>query len=226
MNCQQLLGRWLALALCALLVGCATAPPAYDYTAFRAAKPASILVMPPINSSPDVKATNSVWAQTAAPLGEAGYYVLPIAVVAEIFRENGLSNPPEAQQASPAKLREFFGADAALYINVKHYGTSYQVIGSESRVTVEARLMDLRQSALLWEGSATASTAEQQQSSNAGLVGLLVKAVVNQVIGTLTNASHPIAGLANQRLLLAGRPAGMLFGPRSPHFGKEGAAIK
>jgi hypothetical protein len=226
MTCMQWLARWAALGLSALLVGCATPPPAYDYTAFRAAKPASILVLPPINSSPDVKATNSVWAQTAAPLGEAGYYVLPIAVVAELFRENGLSNAPEAQQASPAKLREFFGADAALYLNVKQYGTSYQVIGSESRVTVEARLMDLRQNTLLWEGSATASTAEQQQSNNAGLVGLLVKAVVNQIIGTVTNASHPIAGIANSRLLTAGRPAGLLFGPRSPQFGREGAPAR
>jgi hypothetical protein len=29
-----------------------------------------------------------------------------------------------------------------------------------------------------------------------------------------------MAGLASQRLLAAGRPNGLLFGPRSPNYGK------
>ena len=211
----------LALVGVAVLTGCATPPPPYDYTAFRQAKPATILVMPPVNQSPDVKASNSVWAQTAIPLAESGYYVVPVTVVAETFRENGMVNPEEAAQASPEKLRSFFGADAALYLAVKQYGTSYKVIGSDSRVTVEGKLVDLRTGQQLWDGSATASTAEQQQSSGGGLVGLLVKALVTQILESSTNASHPMAALANQRLLAAGRHAGMLFGPRSPLYGKD-----
>jgi hypothetical protein len=211
----------LGLLAAAVLTGCATPPPPYDYSAFRQAKPASILVMPPINQSPDVKATYSVWAQTALPLAESGYYVIPVTVVNETFRENGMVNAEEAAQASPDKLRAFFGADAALYIAVKQYGAAYKVIGSESRVTVEGKLVDLRTGQQLWDGSATASTAEQQQNSGGGLVGLLVKALVTQILESSTNASHPMAGLANQRLLAAGRPSGMLFGPRSPLYGKD-----
>lgn len=220
------LRRLAALAGAALLVGCATPPAPYDYSAFRAANPKSILVLPPLNQSPDVKASNSVWAQTVVPLAESGYYVMPVALVAETFRENGLANPPEAHEANPAKLREFFGADAALYLNVKQYGTSYKVIASDTTVDVEARLMDLRSGAKLWEGSARASSSEQQQSSGGGLVGLLVQAVVKQIIESATDAGHPIAGIANQRLLAAGRPTGMLFGPRSPMHGKEGQPVK
>lgn len=47
------------------------------------------------------------------------------------------------------KLREIFGADAALYMDIKQYGTSYSLITSESRVTAEARLVDLRSGQLL-----------------------------------------------------------------------------
>ncbi|MGQ0524004.1 MAG: GNA1162 family protein, partial [Betaproteobacteria bacterium] len=125
-----------ALALATLLSACATPPPPYDYSAFRAAKPASILVMPPLNNTPDVKATNSVWAQAVVPLADSGYYVVPISVVAETFRENGLNNAAEANQANPAKLREFFGADTALYVNVTQYGTSYKVITSDTTVAI------------------------------------------------------------------------------------------
>lgn len=212
------------LAVMAMLVGCATPPPPYDYSEFRKANPKSILVMPPLNQSPDIKATNSVWAQAVVPLAESGYYVVPISVVAETFRENGLANAPEAHQAAPAKLLEFFGADAALYLNVIQYGTSYKVITSDTTVAVEAKLVDLKSGALLWEGKAQASSAEQNQSSQGGLVGLLVKAVVNQIIASATDASHPMAGIANQRLLAAGRQNGLLFGPRSPLHGKEVSA--
>ncbi len=225
MNTRHLVFAAAAVAS-VLLTGCATPPPPYDYTAFRASNPKSILVMPPLNQSPDIKATNSVWAQAVIPLAESGYYVIPVALVAETFRENGLSNAPEANQADPKKLLQFFGADAALYLNVKQYGTSYKVIASDTSVEVEGKLVDLRSGATLWVGSARASSAEQQQSSGGGLVGLLVKAVVNQIIESATNAGHPIAGIANQRLLAAGRPAGVLFGPRSPQYGKDGQATR
>ena len=68
-------------AVAATLVGCASTPPKpYDYTAYRAANPQSILVLPPLNSSPDVKASNSVWAQAVFPLAESGYYVMPLSL--------------------------------------------------------------------------------------------------------------------------------------------------
>ena len=139
---------WVLLV--GLLTGCASNQTPYDYSALRAAKPASILVLPPLNQSPEVKATNSVWAQTVAPLAESGYYVMPITLVAQTFQENGLSNPADVHQVDPAKLRQFFGADAALYLNVGKYGTSYQIIGSETVVTLQGRLVDLRSGNLLW----------------------------------------------------------------------------
>ena len=71
----------LALGLTlALLGGCVTQTP-YDYTAFKQSKPRSILVMPPVNSSPDVQAGYSMLSHVTLPLSEAGYYVLPVAVV-------------------------------------------------------------------------------------------------------------------------------------------------
>ncbi|CAM5312141.1 DUF799 domain-containing protein [Thauera sp.] len=213
----------LAAAFAAALIatGCATPTP-YDYSAFKQSRPASILVLPPLNSSPDVAATYSMLSQVTLPLAESGYYVLPVSLVDETFRQNGLYNPPEMHEVAPQKLREIFGADAALYINIKQYGTSYAVLASESRVTAEARLVDLRSGQSLWQGEATASSAEGRSSSG-GLVGLLVQAVVAQIVESVTNKSHPIAGITSNRLLAAGRPSGMLYGPRSPNYQKDGS---
>ena len=203
-----------------VLQGCAAPPKPYDYTAYKEARPASILVLPPINGTPEVQATPSVMAQVTQPLAESGYYVLPVSLVDETLKSNGMHTPDDAQQIPVAKLREIFGADAGLYVKVSRYGSVYKVLNSETAVTLEAKLVDLRNGQLLWEGSASASSAEQNNSSQGGLIGLLVKAVVDQIISASTDRSHPMAGLASQRLLAAGRPNGLLFGPRSPNYGK------
>lgn len=216
-RCASLLAGALTLLV---LQGCATPPKPYDYTAYREAKPASILVLPPINATPEVQATPSVMVQMTQPLAESGYYVLPVSLVDETLKSNGMHTPDDAQQIPAAKLREIFGADAGLYVKVTRYGSVYKVLNSETAVTLEARLVDLRSGQLLWEGSATASSAEQNNNNQGGLIGLLVKAVVDQIISASTDRSHPMAGLASQRLLAAGRPNGLLFGPRSPNYGK------
>jgi hypothetical protein len=202
------------------LGGCATKAPPYDYTAFTKAKPASLLVMPPVNEAPDVNATYGVWSHATVPLAEAGYYVLPVTLVNETFRQNGVTTSSDAQDIPLTKLREFFGADAAVYIKIKKYGTSYSVVTSETRVEVEGKIVDLRSGVLLWEGKAVATSAEEQQQSQGGLVGLLVTAIVKQIIGVASDASYRYAGIANHRMLGAPRYNGVLPGPRSPDYGK------
>ncbi len=206
-------GAWAIAALLAL-GGCATAPKS-DYTEFLQARPSTILVLPPVNDAPDVKGSPAVWTHATRPLAEAGYYVYPVALVDETFRQNGLTMPSDIQQVAPQKLREVFGADAALYLHVSKYGTSYDVISSETRVTVQGRLVDLRSGTDLWSGSATSSSAEGQQNQG-GLVGMLVGAVVRQIIGSATEAGYKFAAVTDDRLLGAPRVNGILTGPRSP----------
>ncbi|MBV8604943.1 MAG: DUF799 domain-containing protein [Pelomonas sp.] len=220
----RLVARVLLAAPVLLLGACATQVKPYDYTAYKQAKPASLLVLPPVNESPDVSATGSVLAQTTLPLAEAGYYVLPVTLVDETLHQNGVNSPEDAQSLAPAKLREVFGADAVLYMKVKAYGSSYKVVASETAVALEARLVDLRSGQLLWQGVARASSAENNGSNQGGLVGMLVKAVVEQIVNHSTDASVRYAGIADQRLLSAGHVNGLLYGPRSPSYGKDPVA--
>jgi hypothetical protein len=208
-----------AAAALALLGGCATKPPSYDYAAFLRAKPATLLVMPPVNESPDIKASPSVWANATRPLAEAGYYVLPVTLVDETFRQNGVSTANDAQDIPYAKLREIFGADAAVYIRVKQYGTTYAVVVSDTRVAVEARIVDLRNGDLLWQGNGVASSAEQQQQQS-GLAAMLITALVSQIVATTTDSAYNYAAIADARLLGAPRANGVLPGPRSPLYGR------
>jgi len=180
----------------------------------------SILVLPPKNSSPDIKASYSFYSNTQRPLAESGFYVLPVTVVDEIFKANGLSVVDDMHQVNPQKLREIFGADAVLYIQIKDYGTKYFVIGSAAIVTAEAQLVDLRTGELLWQGKATASSEESNDNQQGGLAGLLVTALIKQVVGSTFDQSHEISKITNARLLSAGMPNGLMYGPRSPMYKK------
>lgn len=208
------------LGVCVLASGCASTGKSYDYTAYKQSRPHSILVLPPINNAPDVKASYGLLSQATMPLAESGYYVFPVTLVDETFRQNGLSTPADIHAVAPGKLREIFGADAAFYITITEYGTTYKVIVSDTRVTANARLVDLKTGAQLWEGTATASSSEQRNNSG-GLAGALVEALVMQVMNNVLDTSYDVAGLTSQRLLSAGRPNGLLYGPRSAKFEQD-----
>ncbi|MDN7957682.1 DUF799 domain-containing protein [Burkholderia orbicola] len=213
-----------ALSIAALLSACAQPVQRPDYTAFKKSQPRSILVLPPVNETTDVGATYGVLSQMTLPLAESGYYVVPVAVMDETFKQNGLTNATDIQATSPAKLREIFGADAALYSKITQYGSVYQLVDSTTIVSVSAKLVDLKNGDVLWqgEGRATGKEVGNNMSVNAfGIVGALVQAAVKQVAHSLTDEAHDVAGLTSSRLLSAGPPNGLLYGPRSPKYGTD-----
>ncbi|MCD2511428.1 DUF799 domain-containing protein [Comamonas endophytica] len=223
MPAHRIRRAWLGgagLLLCAWLTGCAAPQRTQDHSAFIAADPASILVLPPLNDSPEIEAGASVLSHATYPLAEAGYYVMPVALVHETFRQNGLEIAADIHAVPAARLREIFGADAALYITIDRYGTTYQVIDSATVVSARARLVDLRTGNLLWVGQASASSKEGSSGAGGNLTSMLLTALVNQIIQTSTEAAHGVAGVATRRLLAAGGPDGLRFGPRSPLHGK------
>lgn len=209
-----------ALVLITSLSACVSMPPAHDYTAFKAANPASVIILPPLNNTPEVIAPYSVMTQLATPIAESGFYVFPVAMVNHTFNNNGLTQAADIQAVPTTKLKEIFGADTALYVTIDDYGTSYVVISSETRVTVTASLVDLETGNMLWTGAATASSAEQQNANSGGLVGMLVQAAVNQIFETVTDRGFDIAAITSARLLSAESYNGLLYGPRSPKYGQ------
>ncbi len=214
----NILIRVALAAAIALLAGCAT-NQRQDYSAFMQSKPRSILVLPPANLSPDVRAPYSMMATVTRPLAESGYYVFPVALVDQTFRENGMTDPGQMHEAPPAKLAEVFGADAVLYITVNEYGAKYFLIDSQVIVSASARLVDLRNGQLLWEGKASASNAEGDNNGGGGIVGLLVGALIRQVANNLGDQGYPVARMTSFRLLST-RRGGLLPGPRSPEYQK------
>jgi hypothetical protein len=198
-----------------LLTGCVK--PA-DYTAFRAHRPCSILVPPPLNESTDLAATYGYLSTVTQPLAEQGYYVFPVAVIDQFFKENGMPTAYEMHQAPLNKIKEIFGADAVLYTKVKQYGTKYQVLSSTTIVEVEAKLVDVKTGTTLWEGKRLCQMGSGD--SGGGLIGAVVTAAVSQVINANRDQAHTLCPMANTQLLTT-KNTGLLYGPRHPQYMTE-----
>lgn len=208
------------LAGIVLLSGCAVQQKsAYDYTALKASTPKSILVVMPVNNSVDAKADVSVLAKATYPLAELGYYVYPVALVDEMFKQNGLTDGNAIRGAGIKKIYEIFGADSILYIDVNEYGTSYKVFDSVTKVALEAKLVDLKTGKTLWEGSGV--FAQGSTNNNDGVLSALIKAAVNQIIDTSQDKGYEVAGAAMYSLVNYGTNGGLLIAPRHPFYGKE-----
>lgn len=218
MSAKRLFAAMAVVSSAAVLSACQSMPSgeARDLSAFRAHMPKSILVLPPINDSNDVRATGGFWSTVTYPVAEAGYYVVPVTLVNETFRENGVTTATDSHQIAPSKLKEIFGADAALYIRIKEYGSKYQVVSSTTTVEAEAKLVDLATGQELWSGSER--RAISADSGNAGLIGMLVSAALNQISNHLQDSGHKVSAVVSDQLFSAESSKGLLHGPRSPQF--------
>ena len=202
----------LAAGTALLLLSCASGyPPQGRYPNH----PRSILVMPPVNLSFDVDAQYTFLATSAYPLAEAGYYVLPVTLTMEMFRQNGVTVAEEAHALPHARLHEIFGADAAIYITITQYGSNYYFINSIVQAWATARLVDLRNGAELWSGEVRVNdnTSVTQDS----IIGILVEAAFDQIANVLTNKAYDTGRKANYQLLSASR-GNIKYGPYHPDF--------
>jgi hypothetical protein len=205
----------LALVL-GLLTGCVTAKKP-DYTNFRQHRPRSIVVLPPLNESTAVEATYGYLSTVTYPLAEMGYYVFPVAVVDQFMKENGLPTAGEMHQAPLNKIAEILGADAVLYTTLVQYGTKYQVINSQTLVSVKGKLVDTRTGLTLWEGT---GVAEQNSGGSGNLIADAIAAVISQAINSSTDQAHGISRQANFNLLSL-KDRGILYGPYHPKYQEE-----
>lgn len=160
-----------------LFAGCATAPPVKDISAFQTAAPRSLLVVPVVNQSVDVTASDYLLSTMPVPLAEKGYYVFPVHLVKRVLEDEGLSDANLVHGASAEKLGNLFGADAILYVTIENWDAKYYVLSTTVTVQLAYILKDGRTGATLWEHRQKMIYTPQNSSAGHPLADLLVAAV-------------------------------------------------
>lgn len=177
-------------------------------------RPLSILVLPPINMTTAADAKEYYATTIAEPLTLEGYYVYPIEVTTDILKNEGLYDTEILAGLPPEKFKQFFGADAVMYIKILKWDTSYYVIGGNVTVAVDCLLKSTTTGRDLWkyDGTIIVNTGV---SGGGGLAGLIVQ-VVATAIKTATTDYIPAAKLANITTI-----SSMPFGKYNPNFDKD-----
>lgn len=209
-----------ALASAVLLLCSACTVPTYDYGAYRVHMPRSILVLPPLNESTEVKASYSYLSTITMPLAEAGYYVFPVAVIDAYMKDNGLPTPGEMHTVQPGKFAKVLGADAVLYVTIEDWGQKYMIISSTTVVKARARLVDTRTGITLWEGRMSLA----ESSGGNYLIDNIIIAVAEQIIDT-TNDQARVLSRSGNMVMIYNPNTGLLFGHYSPRYESDNRGL-
>jgi hypothetical protein len=192
----------LLIALSALLIiaGCATTKAPTDLSAFRAAAPRSILVVPVVNQSLEIDAANYMLTTMTVPLAEKGFYVFPVNTVKVVLEQEGFYEPERIQAQSPADLAKFFDADAVLFVSISRWDAQYVVLTTTVTVNLSYRMFD-RNGVQIWSAQKQLQYSPQVQSGGNPIV-TLIAAAINAAVTKAAPNYMPLARQANQMVFV------------------------
>ena len=212
----------MRVLLCALvsvfLMGCVTQPTKKDMSAFQAAAPRSILVVPTINKSLDVDAPNYVLAALPVPIAEKGYYVFPVNTTKYVLEQEGYYEGERIHQQLTPTLAKLFDADAVLYVSINRWDAQFALLTTVVTVEFDYRLVS-KDGTELWKENKRMQY--QPQNNNTGNpMAMLIVAVVNAAVTRAAPNYMPLTQQANQQVFILG-PNAIPNGPYLPTVAKQ-----
>jgi hypothetical protein len=198
------------LAALAFVTGCAQAPVKTDLSAFLAAHPRSILIVPPVNHSLDVDAPNYLLSSLAVPLAEKGYYVFPVNTTKVILEREGFYEADQVREQSPQALANLFGADAILYVTINRWDAQYAVLSSSVTVDFDYKIA-FKDGQEIWK-TRQHMVYTPQNGNTGNLVANLVAAAITAALTRAAPNYMPLARQANRTAFVTG-PAALPDGP-------------
>ena len=171
----------------------------------------SILVVPAVNHTTAADAPVLYATTVLPPLAEAGYYVMPIPVVEQLFQQQGITDGSQLREVDTAQFKNLFGADAVLFVTIVRWDTSYYVTGGNVSVGLDFTLVSTTTSQTIWSQAQTLSV-ETSGNSNDLLVSIIATAL-NTAFTKYIDLAHDINGAAIRQLPV---------GPYHPNHRQDG----
>jgi len=178
-------------------------------------RPASILILPPMNESTAADAKEYYSTTIQEPLALAGYYTFPYPITSEILKMEGIYDTELLVNLPLSKFKEYFGADAVLFTTIKKWDLSYMILASTLTVSIDCKLKSTTSNQILWEYTGTVVVDLSGGNAGGGLVGLIAKAIVAAVQSAVADYV-PYAQQANYRALST-----MPYGKYHPQHNKD-----
>lgn len=163
-------------------------------------QPRSLLILPPMNESTDAEAKDYYMTTVEMPFALMGYYVMPVEIVNDVMKQEGITNTEMLYNLPLNKLQEYFGADAVLYTRIKKWDTSYMVVASTLTVSVDSEIVSTKTSEKLWAYNGTVVQDLTNRSNGGGGLAELIVNVIATAINTAAADYVKYARIANFKL--------------------------
>ncbi len=198
--------RRLALMSLSLLAltGCVTQPTKKDMSAFTAAAPRSILVVPIVNKSLDVDAPNYVLSTLPIPIAEKGYYVFPVNTTKVVLEQEGFYEGERIHEQPASTLARLFGSDAVLYVTINRWDAQFALITTTVTVDFSYRLVSKNDVEIWQERKQMRYQPDNSNNNAASPMGALLAAVISAAITRAAPNYMPLARQANQQVFILG----------------------
>lgn len=193
-----------------LLAGCAGPVQKTDLSAFNAAKPRSILVVPAVNKSLDVDAPTYLLTTLTVPLAEKGFYVFPVHTAKTVLEQEGFYDGEQVQKQPPEALAKLFGADAVLFVTINRWDAQYAILSTTVTVDFDYRLV-YKDGTEIWKANKKMQYSPQNSNTGNPLANLVAAAVTAALQRAKPNYM-PLAQMANSQVLTA-EPTAIPNGP-------------
>lgn len=164
-------------------------------------QPRSLLILPPMNESTDAEAKDYYMTTVEMPFALMGYYVMPVEIVSDVMKQEGITNTEMLYDLPLNKLQEYFGADAVLYTRIKKWDTSYMVVASHLTVSVDSEIVSTKTSEKLWSYNGTVVQDLTNRSNGGGGLAELLVNIAATAINTAAADYVKYARIANFRLI-------------------------
>lgn len=178
-------------------------------------RPASILILPPMNESTAADAKEYYSTTIQEPLAFTGYYTFPYPITSEILKMEGIYDTELLVNLPVSKFKEYFGADAVLFTTIKKWDLSYVVLASTLTVSIDCKLKSTTSNQILWKYTGTVVVDLSGGNTGGGLAGLIAKAIVAAVQSAIADYV-PYARQANYRAL-----SSMPYGKYHSEYNKD-----
>jgi len=174
-------------------------------------KPVSILVVPAINESTAADAGDLLNVTVTQPFTNQGYYVMPMPIVAEIFRNEGIIEGTQIKGLPTQLFKENFGADAVMFMTIESWDKNYAIIAGNVTVGIEYVLLSTTSNEILW------SYEQVVVIDTSGGSGNIFADIISTAITTGMTDYATVARQVHARAVTA-----MPFGKYHPRTGADG----
>lgn len=204
------------ILLAVLLSSCAA--KTIKATAFKEIyeqKPASVIVMPPINKTTNVEAKEYFYNTLGYEIAEDGYYVFPQFITMELLKEESAYDSELFVDRNDLGIfNQMFGADLILFTTIHKWSKSH--IGGKVTVDVEYTLKSSKDTSILYNRRGNVLVDTSVSTGGGGLAGLAVSMLAT-AISTANTEYVDVAKIANSYTLQT-----LPKGKYHPNYGLDG----